>query len=103
MKKMKTYGVPDNSINSRFYEDTELKVPCNGIYDEEIHGALYYYKDGYLHREDGPAIEYKDNGNSWILNGKEVWNDFCDPECEIPKEDIPEAMRKSIIHYKLLK
>jgi len=33
-------------------------------------GAVFYYKNGLLHREDGPAIEYPNGGKSWYKNGK---------------------------------
>ena len=35
--------------------------------------ATYYYKDEaclILHREDGPAIDYKNGYKAWFLNGK---------------------------------
>ena len=31
-----------------------------------------WYKDGRLHREDGPAIEYANGSKHWYLNGKRV-------------------------------
>jgi len=36
-------------------------------------GTKWYYKDKemtILHREDGPAVEWADGGNSWFINGK---------------------------------
>ena len=30
----------------------------------------YWYLNGNLHREDGPAIEYSNGDNEWYLNGK---------------------------------
>ncbi len=39
----------------------------NGV---EVSGfCTKYYKDGNLHREDGPACEYDDGTKSWYLNG----------------------------------
>ena len=35
--------------------------------DEE--GNIYYYKNGKLHREDGPAIEYEDGDCYWFKDG----------------------------------
>jgi hypothetical protein len=43
-------------------ENNELIVEFND-------GSREYYKDGYLHREDGPAIERSDYGQYWYLNG----------------------------------
>ncbi len=34
------------------------------------HGTEYYYINGKLHREDGPAIIYANGGKQWYTNGK---------------------------------
>ena len=39
----------------------------NGIYIED--GDRYWYKDGELHRVDGPAIEYANGDKSWYVFG----------------------------------
>ena len=36
----------------------------------EICGDIFHLKDGFLHREDGPAIEYASGVKWWMLNGK---------------------------------
>lgn len=33
-------------------------------------GVQTWYKDGVIHREDGPAIEYPNGAQAWIQNGK---------------------------------
>jgi hypothetical protein len=33
-------------------------------------GNIYYSYNGQLHREDGPAIEYKDGRKDWYLHGQ---------------------------------
>ena len=33
-------------------------------------GDKYWYKNGKLHREDGPAVEWTDGGKCWYKNGK---------------------------------
>ena len=33
-------------------------------------GTKHWNKDGLLHREDGPAIEFADGTKSWLVNGK---------------------------------
>lgn len=40
----------------------------NGLY---IHssGDKVWYKNGVLHREDGPAIEFPDGGKQWRIDG----------------------------------
>ena len=37
------------------------------VYDN---GDKFWYLNGKLHREDGPAIEWADGGKSWYLDGK---------------------------------
>ena len=32
-------------------------------------GDCYWYQNGVLHREDGPAIEYADGSKRWFQNG----------------------------------
>ena len=36
----------------------------------EQDGTKYWYLNGKLHREDGPAIEYANGIKVWCLNGK---------------------------------
>ena len=33
-------------------------------------GTKYWYLNGELHREDGPAIEWPNQSKAWYLNGK---------------------------------
>jgi hypothetical protein len=33
-------------------------------------GAKFWYLNGKLHREDGPAVEYSNGDKSWYLNDK---------------------------------
>ena len=35
-------------------------------------GSKFWFLNGKLHREDGPAVEYADGGKSWYLNDKRV-------------------------------
>jgi len=32
--------------------------------------AIYHYKNGKVHRDDGPAIEHSDGAKLWYKNGK---------------------------------
>ena len=34
----------------------------------DIEGNIFWYKDGLLHREDGPAIQFSDGFKLWYLN-----------------------------------
>jgi len=40
-----------------------------GIVEWE-NGTKYWYKDGLLHREDGPAVEWADGAKFWYKEGK---------------------------------
>ena len=37
---------------------------------ETVNGDKFWYQNGKLHREDGPAIEYANGDKSWYQNGK---------------------------------
>jgi len=41
----------------------------NGLIIDE-NGTKYWYLNGKLHREDGPAIEYSSGRKFWYINGK---------------------------------
>jgi len=40
------------------------------VVKEWANGDKYWYLDGKLHREDGPAVEYADGTKWWYLDGK---------------------------------
>lgn len=44
----------------------------NGRYEELVNNVpfVHWYKDGILHREDGPAVEGKFGEKYWLKNGK---------------------------------
>jgi|9_EtaG_2_1085328.scaffolds.fasta_scaffold02526_5 hypothetical protein len=42
------------------------------VVKEWANGDKYWYLDGKLHREDGPAVEYANGSNLWYLNDKLV-------------------------------
>tara|TARA_R110000868_G_scaffold75946_3_gene218773 strand:+ start:2380 stop:2592 length:213 start_codon:yes stop_codon:yes gene_type:complete len=33
---------------------------------------IFYYKDGVLHREDGPAVEFANGNKVWYYQGKYI-------------------------------
>ena len=43
-------------------------------------GTRFWYLNGKLHREDGPAVEYADGSKEWYLNDKRHCEDG--PACE---------------------
>jgi hypothetical protein len=46
----------------------EIPKDYTGIV-EYSYGTKYWYKEGKLHREDGPAIEYTDGYKEWWIDG----------------------------------
>lgn len=38
----------------------------------ELDDRIVWFKNGNIHREDGPAIQFKDGRKLWALNGNEV-------------------------------
>lgn len=60
------------SNEKKFKKTKEVPSDFTGI-AQFPSGMICYYKDGKLHREDGPAIEYgigKDQIRIWYLNGR---------------------------------
>jgi hypothetical protein len=51
----------------RCYDDA---MPADG--QLELDDRIVWFKNGNIHREDGPAIEFKDGRKLWALNGQEV-------------------------------
>lgn len=43
---------------------------CNGVCSMTICGNKTWFKNGKLHREDGPAIETSDGSKYWYFKGK---------------------------------
>jgi len=41
------------------------------------YGSKGWYKNGKLHREDGPAWTRVSGFNEWWLDGKPIWNSTC--------------------------
>ena len=44
--------------------------PENGLYVDE-YGNKSWYKNGKMHREDGPAVIETDGSKEWFINGVE--------------------------------
>jgi hypothetical protein len=56
----------------------------------------YWYLNGELHREDGPAIERANGTKAWYLNGKQLteeeFNRKMNPVRELTVEQISELL-----------
>ena len=42
----------------------------NVVIVKYLSGSTYHYLNGYLHREDGPAIEWANGTKFWYYKGK---------------------------------
>ncbi|NBT47482.1 MAG: hypothetical protein EBT07_06625 [Actinobacteria bacterium] len=64
-----------------------------------------WYKKGFIHREDGPAIEYPNDRKEWFLNGQEIYSfnvkDYIVVEQGIPQSQI-KWLGKRITNIKIL-
>ena len=51
---------------------TETPAPESGADEVRVYadGERWWYRDGLLHREDGPAIGGSDGSRWWYLNGR---------------------------------
>jgi len=49
----------------------EFNENCYFINNPIDDSKYWYYKQGKIHREDGPALEYNDGTKHWWLNGNE--------------------------------
>jgi hypothetical protein len=63
-----TVKVYDNG-NKYWYLNGKLHRE-DGPAVEWVDGTKYWYLDGKSHREDGPAVEYANGSKAWYLNGK---------------------------------
>jgi hypothetical protein len=107
--------------NSRYYEDNTKELLCEGFY--ELSDADWWFKNGMLDREDGPAYVdektelfyrkgryhnsngpakiYKESGlKIWYLKGVLVYGNHTN---RISDYDLSEAFKRSIIKYELSK
>ena len=76
-----------------FYIHLDIPKDFTGICKILFDLSICYFKDGNLHREDGPAIEYADGFKNWFYKGEciESENDFT---IQSWKEKVKELKRK---------
>ena len=55
---------------SRFWYRNGLLHRDDGPAIEYANGDRYWYRNGKLHREDGPAMEHADGSSEWFRNGE---------------------------------
>jgi len=59
----------ENNISYHFFKNGKLHRE-DGPAIEFANGNKYWWIDGKRHREDGPAIEYNNGNKEWWINGK---------------------------------
>lgn len=60
------------------------KTKANGRFEFPDH-SVRYFKDGQLHRDDGPALEYANGDKAWYRDGQLHRDDG--PAVELPNGD----------------
>jgi hypothetical protein len=48
------------------------KLPNGGELHEHSDGNNWWYLNGVLHREDGPALEFIDGSKEWYINDEQI-------------------------------
>ena len=61
----------DEQGTIRFYKNGELHR-LNGPAIISANGTEYWFKNGKRHRDDGPAITYPSGNKYWYKNGEQV-------------------------------
>ena len=63
-------------------------------------GDKYWYLNGKIHREDGPAVEYADGTKCWYLNDEQLTEEGhkakTNPTVEMTMEEICKALGKNV-------
>ena len=69
------YKVKVNKDGSKYWYLNGKLHREDGPAIEHSSGDKYWYLNDELHREDGPAIEYASGSKFWYLNGKYLYKD----------------------------
>ena len=61
------------TLDGEFIEEEKFVVSENftGVAKDSLFRSTHYYKDGQLHREDGPAAEHSSGKKYWLLEGRQ--------------------------------
>jgi hypothetical protein len=73
-------------LNGELHREDGPAVECSN-------GTRKWYLDGQLHREDGPAIEYADGTRFWYLHGNRVTEEaVMNPAKELTVAEIEQLL-----------
>jgi len=66
-------GVVEYSDGSKYWYKNGKLHREDGPAIENSNGTKEWYKEGNLHREDGPACEYRSGHKEWFLNSQQFF------------------------------
>ena len=69
---MKTYRVTVDDCGTKWWYFNGQLHREDGPAVEWADGTKYWHFNGKIHREDGPAIEWASGSKYWFLNGEEL-------------------------------
>ena len=69
---MKTYQVTVNEYGTKFWYLNGKLHREDGPAVELANGTKYWYINDQFHREDGPAVEFANGTKEWYLNDNEL-------------------------------
>jgi hypothetical protein len=91
--KVMAYGDKFWYLNGKLHREDGPAV-------EGASGSKYWYLNGKLHREDGPAIERANGSKAWYLNDEEVTEEehkrLTSKVIEMTVAQISEALGKQV-------
>jgi len=59
-----------SAVWAKYPTRSSFLVSLGTAVEESANGKKFWYRDGELHRDDGPAREYPDGHKDWYRNGK---------------------------------
>ena len=69
---METYTVKVHEDGARWWYKNGLLHRTDGPAIELANGARFWYQNGLIHRTDGPAIEYSNGEREWWIEDKSL-------------------------------
>ena len=93
------YMVDNANGNKEWYRNGQLHRE-DGPAIEHPNGYKAWCRNGKLHREDGPAIEYSTGGKAWWRNGEQLPQEFVETYEALRKErDALKEHEQELTYY----
>jgi hypothetical protein len=94
------YTVRVNAVGDKFWYFNGKLHREEGPAIEGANGSKAWHLNDELHREDGPAIEWANGSKAWYLNGEEVTEEehkrMTSPIIEMTVGEISKALGKQV-------